>query len=136
MGITNQGLNYALGLIFPVGPNTLYVGLINNAPVPVLDPGDTLTSHTGWVEIAGGTGYTGNRPLWTNGSPSSQAVTNATYVTFAMLQTLTVYGVFLCTVATGTSGTLFGTAAYVGGPQAVVSGDTLQITITAAAVSS
>lgn len=136
MGITNEGLNYALGLIFPITPNTLYVGLINNTPIPVLASGDTLPSHAGWVEIAGGTGYTGNRPLWTNGSPSGQAVTNASYVNFAMLQILTVYGIFLTTVAAGTGGPLFGAAPFVGGPQAVVTGDTLQVTITAAAVSS
>lgn len=137
MGITNAGLSYTLTAIFPTGPNIWYVGLIDNSGPPVLSAGDTLSSHSGWTEAAGGgVDYSGNRKLWTNGSPSSNQVTNASYVQFPITASFTVYGIFLCSVSTGTSGTLFGTAPLVGGPQAVVNTDTLNITITGSASSS
>lgn len=137
MGVVNQGLNIVLGTTFPTGPNKWYIGLINNSPAPVLNPGDTLGSHPGWAEAAGGgSNYSGNRPLWTNGAPSGQQVTNASYVAFAITATVIIYGIFLCDGATGTVANLFGTGAFVGGPQAVVAGDTLQITITCSAASS
>lgn len=137
MGVVNQGLNYVLGHIFPTGPNTWYLGLINNSPTPVLAATDVLASHPGWVEVlGGGTSYTGNRPLWTNGAPNNQQVTNATYVAFAITATVTIFGLFVCDVATGTAGNLFGTAAFVGGSQTVVNSDTLQITLSVSAASS
>lgn len=126
-----------LAAIFPTSPNGWYMGLINNVPTPILSPSDTLTSHSGWAEVAGnGVGYTGNRPLWTNGSASAQVITNAGYVSFAITATTTVYGIFLCNVSTGTSGKLFGTGPFVGGSQAVVNTDTLQISLSVSATSS
>ena len=140
MGVVNEGLNYILNAVFPVSPaNIWYVGLINNSPTPTFAGTDSLAQvggTNGWAELPYSTGYTGNRPLWTNGTASGQQITNSSYVSFAMLGTYTVYGIFLCTVASGVSGTMFGTAPLVGGTQAVVSGDTLQITITSVGASS
>jgi hypothetical protein len=137
MGVVNQGLDIVLGSTFPTGPNKWYIGLINNVPTPVLSSGDTLGSHPGWVEAAGGgTNYSGNRPPWTNGTPSGQQVTNATFVSFAITATATIYGVFLCDAATGTTANLFGTGPFVGGPQGVIAGDTLQVTLSCSATSS
>jgi hypothetical protein len=50
---------------------------------------------------------------------------------------LTVKGLFLISDSTkgGTTGTLFSTAAFTGGTQAVNSGDTLKVTYTVAATS-
>lgn len=137
MGVTNQGLDSTLTLIFPVSP-AWYIGLINNTPAPVLDPTDTLASHAGWVEIAFTVGYSGNRKLWTNGAASGNVITNASFVAFSILATETVYGILLCASATSNSSAvvLFGTAPFVGGPQAVVSGDTLNVTLTVSAASS
>lgn len=140
MGVTNQGLNYALGLIFPTGPNTWYVGLINNTPSPVLASTDTMAQiggTNGWAEAAGGgTIYTGNRQLWTNGAAAGQSLTNSSYVAFPIVAGASIYGIFLCSSATGTSGTLFGTTPFVGGPQTVVNSDTLDVTLTITGASS
>jgi hypothetical protein len=137
MGVVYQGLDLVLGSTFPTTPNKWYIGLINNAPTPVQSPSDTLGSHPGWVEApGGGTNYSGNRPLWTNGTPAGQQVTNASYISFAITTTATLFGIFLCDQATGTTANLFGTAPFVGGPQAVVAGDTLQVTLTCSATSS
>lgn len=139
MGVVDEGINYSLNKIFPTGPNIWYVGLINNTPTPVLSVADTLAQvggSNGWAEIPYTTGYSGNRRLWTNGAASGKQITNSSYVQFAMLNTYTVYGIFLATAASGTSGTLFGTAPLVGGTQGVVNTDTLQITITSIGASS
>lgn len=137
MGITNGGLTYVLNAVFPTGPNIWYVGLIDNTGPPVLAAADTLSSHSGWTEVSGGgVSYSGNRKLWTSGVPSGNQVTNASYVQFAMTASVTIYGVLICSVASGNSGTLFGTVPLVGGPQSVVNTDTLNITITAIASSS
>jgi hypothetical protein len=134
---TNTGLTHAVATEFVAGtPITpWYLGLINNSPTPTLAGGDTLASHTGWSEIAYSTGYTGNRPAWGNGAVSGNATTNASTVNFAMLGTYTVYGLFVCSVATGTTGTLSCTAAFSGGTQGVSNGDTLQCSMTISAVS-
>ncbi len=138
MGFTNQGLTHVLATEYcnstPI--TSWFLGLINNSPSPSLSSSDTQASHSGWSEIAFSTGYTGNRPAWGNGSPSSNAITNASTVNFAILNTFTVYGLFVCSSATATtSGTISCTAAFSGGTQSVASGDTLQTTMTISAVS-
>jgi hypothetical protein len=134
---TNAGLAHTLSteLVGGTPITTWYLGLINNSPTPTLLAGDTLASHTGWTEIAYSTGYMGNRPAWGNGAVSGNATTNASTVNFAMLGTYTVYGMFVCSAATGTSGTLEMEAPFSGGTQSVSSGDSLQTTMTASAVS-
>ncbi len=130
--VTNAGLNHVLASEFTGGGivSTWYIGLINNSPTPTLAGADTLASHAGWSETAS---YSGNRPAWTNGAVSGQATTNASTVNFAMTGTVTVYGLFICSAASGTSGTLWCTAAFTGGTQAVNNGDTLQTTMTISA---
>jgi len=135
MGITNQGINTSLTLIFPVSP-AWFVGLINNTPSPVLDPNDTMASHPLWAEVAYVTAYTGNRPSWTNGAVSGQKITNASYVQFPILVNFTTYGILLCSSSTGASTTLFGTTQFVGGPQTVAAGDTIDVTLNVIGASS
>ncbi len=134
---TDAGLTHTLSteLVSGTPITTWYLGLINNSPSPTLAAADVLSSHTGWSEIAYSTGYTGNRPAWGNGAVSGKATTNASTVNFAMLNTFTVYGLFVCSAATGTSGTLECEAPFSGGTQAVSSGDTLQTTMTVSAAS-
>lgn len=81
---------------------TWYIGLINNTPTPVLAQADTLASHAGWVEF---TSYTGNRQEWVDSAAASRAKTGAAAV-FPITGTGTVYGLFLASVASGTSGVL------------------------------
>jgi hypothetical protein len=134
VGVTNEGLNHVLDTQFhgSAAVATWYLGLINNASFSALAAADTLASHAGWLEA---TGYTGNRPAWTEGAASGQAVTNAATVDFAMTGTVTIYGLLLASVASGSSGVLFCTAAFSGGTQAVVNGDTLKCTLTISAAS-
>lgn len=124
---TDQGLNHALDVVFhgTAAAGTWYIGLITGTGT--LAAADTLASHAGWTE---GTDYTGTRKEWTEGAASGKVMTNSSTVDFAITGTMTVKGAFLCSVTSGTSGTLFCTALFTGGEQAVRSGDTLKVTYT------
>jgi hypothetical protein len=104
-----------------------YVGLKGTGTVV---NGDTLASHGGWSEI---NPYSGNRPAWTPGSitgTTTRTVDNsASKAVFAITAALTVYGAFMASVNTGTSGTLLGAGDF-GASRAVEIGDTLSVTVT------
>lgn len=101
-----------------------YVGLKGTGTVVA---GDTLASHAGWSEI---NPYTGDRPAWTPGTIASGSVDNsASKASFSITGTSTVYGCFLASAASGTTGTLLGAGDF-GTPKAVESGDTLSVTVT------
>ena len=87
--------------------------------------GDTLASHAGWAEV---TPYSGNRPAITFGTTSAGSNT-ATAVAFTINATQTVAGAFIATVNTGTSGTLYSAGDF-GASRSVISGDTLNVTLT------
>lgn len=127
-GIVDVGLNKLLGVMFNgVTPiTTWYLGLIDNAGFSALAAGDTMSSHSGWTEA---TGYTGDRKEWTEGAAAARAITNSSTVDFAMTGTAVIKGVFLNSDATGTSGTLWATAAFAS-TVSVVNGDTLKVTYT------
>lgn len=90
---------------------------------------DTLVSHGGWTEV---TAYTGNRqaPTWSTAAAGSLTTTGA--ISFAMNGAYTVAGAFLCTVASGTAGTLYGGGDF-GTARSGASGDTLNVTPTVTA---
>ncbi len=90
--------------------------------------GDTLASHAGWAEV---TPYAGNRPAITFGTTSGGSNT-ATAVAFTINATQTVAGAFICTVASGTSGTLYSAGDFAASRN-VISGDTLNVTLTVSA---
>ena len=90
--------------------------------------GDTLASHAGWAEV---TPYAGNRPAITFGTTSGGSNT-ATAVAFTINATQTVAGAFICTVNTGTSGTLYSAGDFAAS-RSVISGDTLNVTLTVSA---
>ena len=109
-----------------------YVGLTDGTPT--VAAADTLASHSGWVEVAG---YTGTRQALTLGTPSAGSVDNsASKASFAITGTATVGGAFVCTVTSGTSGTLYGAGAFTGGDKSVGDGDTLNVTVTLTAAAS
>ena len=91
--------------------------------------GDTLASHSGWSEV---TAYSGNRPAPTWSTAGSGSLTTTGAVSYTMTNSYTVAGVFLCTAASGTSGTLYGGGDF-GTPRSGASGDTLNVTPTATA---
>ncbi len=79
-----------------------YIGLVNNSPTFAV--ADTLASHAGWTESAN---YAGNRKAWVTGASSGGSITNSTAAEFTMSATESIYGAFIGSVATGTSGTLW-----------------------------
>ena len=91
--------------------------------------GDTLASHAGWTE---NTAYTGNRKAATFGTATTanpSVISNsASPASFAMTGTATIAGAFLCSAASGTSGTLFSEKNFTGGDKTVANGDTLNVT--------
>lgn len=132
--VVNVGLQYMAGvaLTSTTQITTWYIGLYgagaSNNPAAT----DTLASHAGWTEI---TPYSGSRPsatfaAATNANPS--VVTNtASPTAFTINATATVGGAFLCSAASGTSGTLFSAADFQSpGDRTVASGDTLNVTYT------
>lgn len=136
-GVTTVGYNYMLDVAFHGGTavTTWYMGLIQGSSTPTLASGDTMSSHAGWTEY---TAYSQtNRVTWDEGAASSAQITNATTMDFSMNATGTVAGGFLASDSTksGTSGTLWMTATFTGGNQAVSNGDTLKLTYTFALTS-
>ena len=87
--------------------------------------GDTLASHAGWTEL---TPYSGNRPAITWGTTSAGSNT-CTAVSIAITGTATVAGAFCCTVASGTSGTMYNVSDFAVA-RGVANGDTLNVTVT------
>lgn len=110
-----------------------WCGLVQDDNFSAYAAGDTLASHAGWEEC---TVYTGDRKAWTkNGASSSGAMSNSSAkASFAINNTKTVQGAFLCKAESGTSGLLYGAGDFTT-PRDVVSGDTLtlQIDLSAAA---
>lgn len=90
--------------------------------------GDTLASHATWSEV---NPYTGNRPGITFGTTTGGSNT-ATAVSYAITGSATVAGAFVCTAATGTSGTLYSAGDFAAA-RSVLSGDTLNVTLTVSA---
>ena len=132
--VVNVGLQYMAGvaLTSTTQITTWYLGLYGAAASNNPAATDTLATHGGWTEI---TPYSGSRPsvtfaAATNANPS--VVTNtASKTQFTINATATVGGAFLCSVASGTSGTLFSAADFQSpGDRSVVSGDVLSVTYT------
>jgi hypothetical protein len=139
-GVSNAALNDLLNVYLRNTSQTAawYLGLVDNASYTSFAPGDTMSSHSGWIE---NTNYSGaTRPQWSPAAAASQSVSNTTTVDFAMNpgSAVTIRGLFVASDSTkgGTSGTLFSTAAFSGGNQTVNNGDTLKITYTVSASSS
>lgn len=133
-GITNQGKNKILDTMFhsstPIATASWFIGLIDNTGTPTLAAGDLLSSHAGWTEF---TSYSGTRPVWGQGSASSQSMTNASPATFNISATGTLYGILVCSVTTGGTGTdiLWSTAAFTA-TVPVANGDQMKVTYTLA----
>lgn len=134
--VVNQGLQTMNATYFAAATQvpTWYVGLITGpGSGTTIAAGDTLASHAGWTEF---TNYTGNRKTAvfataTTADPS--VVTNSASPASFIISGGggTVAGAFLCSVATGTSGTLFSASDFQSpGDRAVVAGDTLNVTYT------
>lgn len=112
---------FYLGLVTGPGSGTTYAAA------------DTLASHAGWTEF---TNYSGSRKAVTFGTATTadpSVIDNSASPAQFVISGAggTVAGAFLCTVSSGTSGTLFSEADFQSpGDRVVVSGDTLNVTYT------
>lgn len=92
---------------------------------------DTMASHGGWTE---NTTYSNStRPIITLGTVSAGSVDNsASPAVFNINGTTTIFGAFACNLAVkgGTAGLLYGGGDF-GASRSVISGDTLNVTLTA-----
>jgi len=132
--VVNEGLAFMNDTFFSGSGYTQswYLGLISGTG-PTIVATDTLAAHGGWIEVPVTTGYSGNRKAVTFGAATEAdpSVCAGGSVSFAMLGTYVVSGAFLCTVASGTSGTLFSASEFEApGDRSVVNGDTLNVTYT------
>ena len=132
--VVTEGLNDSLDKHLKGSTYTAawYVGLTDGTPT--VAAGDTMASHAGWTEI---TAYSeGVRQTLTLGTVSAGSVDNsASKAVFSINGTTTVGGAFVVTNSTkgGTTGILYGAGAFTGGDRSVVSGDTLNVTVTCTA---
>lgn len=130
-GIVDEGVAYLLDAGFDGAAQSTawYIGLIDNDSFSTLDDGDTMSSHSGWVE---NTDYDeADRVTWPNDATSSRSMSNSTTADFTMNATATIKGIFIVDDDTkgGTSGTLWSTASF-SSNASVTSGDELKITYT------
>ena len=114
--VVNVGLDDVLDKYFKGSTYTAahYVGLTDSTPT--VAAGDTMASHAGWTEIQ--TYSEAVRQTLTLGTVSSQSVDNsASKAVFSINGTATVGGAFVTTNNTkgGTTGTLYGAAAFTAG---------------------
>lgn len=125
--VVDEGLDHILDVGISGGSGTAiwYVGLTDAAPLSEV-AGDTMASHSGWVEV---TAYTGSRKAYVDAGVTSQSCTNtASKASFAINGSTTVGGAFLNAAATGTAGILYAVGAFTGGDKVLGSGDTLDVT--------
>lgn len=129
--VVNQGKNDILGVYFNDGTATAgsswFMGLIVDTGFTGIVAGDTAASHGGWNEF---TSYSqSTRPVWGQGAPSGQAITNASPVTFDVTGTGNLKGGFIITNSTkgGTGGKLWAAALFTA-PVPVSNGDQMKAT--------
>ena len=130
-GLQDMNTQYFKGSSYTAA---LYMGLITGpGSGTTFAAADTLASHAGWTEF---TNYSGSRKqvvfgTATTANPSVIASTASPAAFTISGAGGTVAGAFLCTVASGTSGTLFSEADFQSpGDRVVVAGDTLNVVYT------
>lgn len=128
--VVTEGLNKYLDATLKTGLASplWYVGLKSTGATAGTD---TLASPGAWTETTNTFTGSATRVGWTPGSISAGSVSNtSSKAAFVISSPGDVYGAFLCSVATGTSGTLLGVGNFTVSPRAVLAGDTLNVTVT------
>jgi hypothetical protein len=107
---TNEALDHVLDVLFKSGSqNNWYIGLIDNDGYTNVAAGDTLASHGGWSEFADY--QEAARQAYTPGTISNGEIdNNGNEATFIVNAAGTIRGMFICSAASGTAGTLLATA--------------------------
>ncbi len=130
--VTTEGKNDVLSKYFKGSSYTAawYVGI--TGATPTFAAGDVMNSHSGWTEVVA---YSESvRQTLTLGTPSSGSVDNsASKATFTINADGTaIGGGFITSNSTksGTTGTLYGGAAFTGGNKTLGNTDTLTVTVT------
>lgn len=139
--VTTVGKNLALDTYLAGSAYTVtgpFMFLINtNASAAVV--GDTMASHSGWLEVGNANAPTYTSPrktaAWSSASSGSKALSSA--LSFAITSSGSVGGCGLVfgsgAVSTidSTAGTLYSAGAFSGGTKTVSNGDTLSVSYTA-----
>lgn len=134
--VTTVGKNKYLDSTLKTGSGgtpAWYVGLVNGpGGSNTYAAADTMATHAGWTES---TAYSeGTRQAFTAGTISGGSVdNNSAKAVFSINGGATIGGCFMVDNSTksGTTGTLLGVGSFAGGDRAVISGDVLNITVTA-----
>jgi hypothetical protein len=139
--VVTVGKNDALDKYFAGSAYTAawYMGLVDNASFTAYAAGDTLASHTGWLEYLNYTisGSATNRATaaWNAAASGSKATTATTFTISGAGGT--VLGALMCTTqarntsSNGGAGILYSAGSFTGGSRVVAAGDTLLVTYTA-----
>jgi len=136
--VATVGKNLALDTFLAGSTYTVtgpFMGLISSTSYSAVAAGDTMASHSGWLEGGGANAptYSGNRKtaVWSTAASGSKALSAA--LSFAITGTGTAKGAFLCygsgalNTKDNTAGTLWSAGTFSTGDKAVVNGDTLNV---------
>jgi len=132
--VVTEGLNHVLSSTFDGATQITawYVGLKNAGSVAA---GDTMASHAGWTENVD---YSqAARPTLTLGTAAAGSIDNtASKSVYSINGTATIAGAFITSDNTksGTTGTIYGAVDF-SSARSVISGDTLEVTVTLTAAS-
>jgi hypothetical protein len=136
--VCTVGKNLALDTFLAGSSYTVtgpYMGLISSTSYTAVAAGDTMSSHSGWLEAGGANAptYTGNRKTaaWSAASAGSKALSAA--LSYAITGTGTVKGAFMVfgsgavNTKDDTNGVLWSAGTFTTGDKAVLNGDTLNV---------
>jgi len=130
-GIVTAGINLLFNVMFGATSKSAawYLGLISSGSYSQLQAADTMSSHAGWIEETANYSQS-TRPQWSPASASAGSISNSSAVVFTITGSVTVKGVFVTDNSTksGTTGNLWATALFTSGDQALVNGQSLEVT--------